>query len=149
MRYYLDTSVFGGYYDKEFKEHTRQFFKEIELGLHEIIVSNITIDELEPARKEIKDLIQKIPKNNIEFVSDQEAKQLANFYVSEEVITEKFYFDALHVALASINRVDVLISWNLKHMVNLNRIRQYNAVNLKYGFPTIDIRTPKEVINEK
>ena len=67
----------------------------------------------------------------------------------ENVVSKKYLFDALHIALASFNRVDVLVSWNFKHMVNLNRIRQYNSVNFKYGYPVIDIRTPREVINEK
>ena len=57
--------------------------------------------------------------------------------------------DAQHIALASVVRADVLVSWNFKHIVNLNRIRLYNSVNMKLGYPLIDIRSPREVLNEK
>jgi hypothetical protein len=55
--------------------------------------------------------------------------------------------DALHVALATIGRVDVLVSWNFRHIVNLGRIRLFNAVNLEQGYGFIEIRTPKEVLS--
>ena len=57
--------------------------------------------------------------------------------------------DAQHIAIATILKVDSLVSWNYKHMVNFFRIRLFNSINLKYGYSTIDIRTPKEVIYEK
>lgn len=46
------------------------------------------------------------------------------------------------------NKVDILVSWNFKHIVNLNRIRLYNATNLKYGYQILEIRTPREILNE-
>jgi len=52
-----------------------------------------------------------------------------------------------YIATATINRADVLVSWNFKHIVNLERIHRYNAVNLKLGYPMIEIRTPTEVLN--
>jgi hypothetical protein len=52
-----------------------------------------------------------------------------------------------HCALATIHKADVLVSWNFKHIVNVIRIRGYNAVNMKLGYPTIDIRSPKELID--
>ena len=51
----------------------------------------------------------------------------------------------MHIALATINKVDILVSWNFKHIVNIGRIRGYNSVNLKLGFTTLEIRTPKEI----
>jgi len=54
--------------------------------------------------------------------------------------------DAEHIAIATINRVDVLVSWNFRHIVNLQKIRGYNSVNLKYGYPLLEIRSPLEVI---
>jgi hypothetical protein len=53
------------------------------------------------------------------------------------------------VALASIGRSDVLVSWNFKHIVNLGRIRLFNAVNLEQGYGLVEIRTPKEVLYEQ
>ncbi len=54
-----------------------------------------------------------------------------------------------HFAIATINRVDVLVSWNFRHIVNLSRIRLYNSVNLKYGYPLLEIRSPREVLDER
>lgn len=61
---------------------------------------------------------------------------------------KNIYSDAQHIAIATTLKVDSLVSWNFKHMVNFFRIRQYNSINLKFGYSTIDIRTPKEVIYE-
>ena len=51
------------------------------------------------------------------------------------------------MALTTIGRVDVLVSWNFRHIVNLGRIRLFNAVNLEQGYGLIEIRTPKEVLS--
>lgn len=57
--------------------------------------------------------------------------------------------DAQHIAIATVARVDVLVSWNFKHIVNLQRIYGYNSVNLRQGFPMIEIRTPREVLSNE
>jgi predicted nucleic acid-binding protein len=150
MRLYLDTSVFGGCFDDEFRDMTLPLFDEIEKGLHKIIISNITLEELYTAPQEVKTFIEEISDAYKEFAEiDDEVKNLANLYIAEGVVTEKYYYDSLHVAIATLNNVDLIISWNFKHMVNINRIRKYNAVNLKYNYRIIDIRTPKEVVYEK
>jgi hypothetical protein len=64
-------------------------------------------------------------------------------------VTESYLVDAQHIAMATIKRVDVLVSWNFKHIVNLIRIRLYNSVNLKNGYPLLEIRSPQEVLYEK
>ena len=74
--------------------------------------------------------------------------QLERSYLREGVLTEKYLLDAQHIAMATLGRVDVMVSWNFKHIVNLNRIRLYNSVNLKLGYPMIDIRSPREVLDE-
>jgi hypothetical protein len=66
---------------------------------------------------------------------------------TEGALTNKSYNDALHIALATINNADVLASWNFKHIVNINRIRLYNSINLKLGYKMIEIRTPREILN--
>lgn len=75
----------------------------------------------------------------------EEQLTLASHYVTEGVLTPKFYSDAQHIAIATILKVDSLVSWNFKHMVNFFRIKQYNAINLKFGYQIIDIRTTKKV----
>lgn len=74
--------------------------------------------------------------------------KISNNYVQSGAISSKFYEDALHIAIATINHVDVLVSWNFKHIVNLNRIRLYNSVNLKLGYRVLEIRNPKELIDD-
>jgi len=74
---------------------------------------------------------------------------LSKKYIEEKAVSEKYLVDAQHIALATINHVDVLISWNFKHIVNLRRIQLYNSINLKYGYPLVEIRSPREVIDEE
>lgn len=82
-------------------------------------------------------------------VINDEAIQLAETYISEGALTNKSYNDALHIALATLNNSDVLASWNFKHIVNLDRIRLYNSINLRLGYRLIEIRTPREILNLK
>ena len=80
-------------------------------------------------------------------ISDSESRELAEKYLMEKVVTARFFEDALHIAIATINQVSVLASWNFRHIVNVIRIRGYNSGNLKYGYPQIDIRSPRELID--
>ena len=137
----------GGYWDKEFKEDTRDFFNYMEKDNVVAIYSNITVDELEGAPQRVKRLIKElegIKKTYIE-VNDEE-RNLASFYIKEGSLSKKCENDALHIALASICKADALVSWNFKHMVNFIRIQQYNSINLKLGYRMIDIRSPKEML---
>ncbi|NKB23865.1 MAG: hypothetical protein GKR87_05705 [Kiritimatiellae bacterium] len=87
---------------------------------------------------------------NIENVTlSEEAEQLANNYVEEEVVRVKHMADAQHIAIATVERVDVLVSWNFRHIVNLGRIHAFNSVNLRLGYPILEIRIPKEILDEK
>ena len=74
-----------------------------------------------------------------------EAEELATAYIDDGAIGARMRADALHIALATVARVDVLVSWNFKHIVNLKRIHAYNSVNLKKGYPLLEIPTPREV----
>ena len=146
MKFYVDTSVWGGVDDKEFSEWTIPFFEQSRQGKFTIVLSDVTIGELEKAPEIVKELPTTISPDFLELVSiTDEQLELANKYVQEGALTSKFHSDAQHIAIASILKVDSLVSWNFKHMVNFFRIRQYNSINLKFGYSTIDIRTPKEV----
>ena len=147
MRLYLDTSVFGGYFDEEFAESTIKLFQEIEKGEHYIVISSAVKEELELAPPKVAGLLAKIPESRIvEVKSNRDVLLLSKKYIDSKVISDKFEMDGLHVAVATIYHVDVIVSWNFKHLVNLNRIRGFNSVNLQMGYRTIDIRTPKEII---
>ena len=73
-----------------------------------------------------------------------EAIDLAAEYISEKVVGQTSYSDCLHIALATIHRADFLVSWNFKHIVNIERIRGYNAINIKNGYKQLEIRSPRE-----
>ena len=110
----------------------------------------MTLKELEEAPTKVRKIIEEIPTVYKEYVTlDNEAKVLARNYIEENVATEDFLVDAQHIAIATVNRIDVLASWNFKHIVNLLKIRLYNAVNLKSGYPFLEIRSPREVVYEK
>ena len=70
-------------------------------------------------------------------------------YMGQKIVSENYYGDALHIAIATVLRVDVLVSWNFKHIVNLDRIKQFNSVNLKEGYSILEIRSPREVIENE
>ncbi|MGC1376724.1 MAG: hypothetical protein WA821_10885 [Anaerolineales bacterium] len=105
--------------------------------------------ELEEAPARVRRLLNELPDDLIERLSlGEEAIALANVYIQDGAVAESSLSDARHIAMATIARADVLVSWNFKHIVNLNRIRRFNAVNLKLGYPQIEIRSPSEVLNE-
>lgn len=107
------------------------------------------MDELSFAKFEVKNQVNKIPNQYKEYIiNNNETEKLADKYISEKVVTKKYYEDALHIAIATINKVDVLVSWNFKHIVNLDKIRMYNSVNLKNGYSIIEIRNPREILKD-
>ncbi|NAS88936.1 PIN domain protein [ANME-1 cluster archaeon AG-394-G21] len=147
LRIYIDTSVIGGCLDKEFQNASRQLIDKFKQGEMIAVISELTTLELKDAPQEVRDIIREIPEENIEYVElTEEAVNLARKYIVEGVIGEGKLVDAEHIAIATINRVDVLVSWNFRHIVNLSKIRGYNSVNLKYGYPLLEIRSPLEVI---
>ena len=150
MIFYIDTSVWGGYFDKEFEEDTKPFIGQLMDGKFTGIVSNITINEIAPAPENVRGLIASVPEKHLQIVTlTSEQEVLANHYIKEGALTPKYESDAFHIAIATTLRVDSLVSWNFRHMVNFFRIKQYNSINLKFGYPVIDIRTPKEVTYER
>lgn len=150
MKVYADTSTIGGCFDEEFKEWSIALFEEFKAGTKFIMLSDLTMQELEFARQEVREKINEISDDyRIVIGITDEAINLAETYIIEGVLTNKSYNDALHIALATLNNSDVLASWNFKHIVNLNRIRLYNSVNLKLGYRMIEIRTPREILKPK
>ena len=150
MNVYADTSVIGGCFDEEFKKWSNALIKEFISGIKRIVISDLTLQELELARPEVREKIREIPEENILGIGiNDEAIQLAETYITEGALTNKSYNDALHIALATLNNSDVLASWNFKHIVNLERIRLYNSINLRLGYRIIEIRTPREILTLK
>ncbi len=148
QRIYIDTSVVGGYFDEEFKEATAMLFHRLENKEIVFVISDLLDLELIDAPERVRQLLQKYSADNFERVSlTAEALKLAGTYISEKVVGQTSVEDCRHIALATINRVDVLASWNFKHIVNLDRIKGYNSVNLRLGFSMIEIRSPKDLVD--
>jgi predicted nucleic acid-binding protein len=149
-RLYFDTSVFGGIYDIEFLNETEKLFEMVQSGEIVCVYSDLTEYELESAPEKIKTHFLNLDKKSIEFVEiTEEINQLAEEYVREKVVGATSMDDCRHIACATINKVDYLVSWNFKHIVNVFRIRGYNSINLKNGYMQIDIRSPKEIITNE
>ena len=147
-RIYIDTSVVGGYFDVEFKVATRELIKLFENNEIKFVVSNLLDLELIGAPLKVRELLNKFPVENFERIEmTDEAIILADTYIVEKVVGKTSLEDCRHIALATIYRVDVLASWNFKHIVNLDRIKGYNSVNYRLGYPMIEIRSPKDLLH--
>ena len=110
-----------------------------------MLYSTVTEDELASAPLKVKEFVNSIKIDNTEFLEvTNEAIDLASAYISEKVVGQTSFADCLHIALATINHADFLISWNFKHIVNVQRIRGYNAINIKFGYKQLEIRSPRE-----
>ncbi len=95
----------------------------------------MTDEEIEKVPEKVKQLIRSLPFDCVEFVEVTEnSAELAITYIKENVVDKTSFDDCLHIALATIHKVDCLVSWNLKHIVNVDRIRGSNSVNLKLGY---------------
>lgn len=113
-----------------------------------MLLSAVLQKELEPAPEKIVKLITDLKTEYTEFLDeDDEAVELATDYVAEKVVGQTSYADCLHIALATINRADLLVSWNFKHIVNIERIRGYNSINIKNGYKQLEIRSPRDLMN--
>ncbi len=147
QRIYIDTSVIGGCFDEEFLEWSNKLYDEITSGQKMAIISDITYREIELAPVFVQEKLFSIPNQCLEnILTTEEVEFLASNYVKAGAVSQKFYEDALHIANATVQKADILVSWNFKHIVNIERIRKYNAVNLMLGYSTIEIRTPREII---
>ena len=147
-RIYTDTSVIGGCLDEEFRAASQQLFARFAAGDDILVLSELTVKELQQAPGRVRAVLSAVDQQHIEEVAFiAEAFDMAERYISAGVIGASQRVDAQHIATATIYRVDVLVSWNFKHIVNLDRIQGYNSVNLRNGYPLLEIRTPQEVLN--
>jgi len=148
QRIYIDTSVVGGYFDEEFSDATKGLFDRLKNREVVFVISDLLDLELTGAPTNVRELLYNFSDDKFERVQlTEEAIQLADKYIAEKVVGKTSLEDCRHIALATINKVDVLASWNFKHIVNLDRIKGYNSVNYKLGYPMIEIRSPKDLVN--
>ncbi|MBL7778457.1 MAG: hypothetical protein JNK66_09220 [Chitinophagales bacterium] len=147
QRFYFDTSTIGGIFDTEFELETTLLFEKVKLGQIICVYSSLTESELNDAPQRVREFFLSLSDDCKEKVEvTPEAVQLAQSYIEEKVVGETSLDDCIHIATATISKVDLLVSWNFKHIVNVYRIRGYNSVNLRLGYPTLNIHSPKEIV---
>jgi hypothetical protein len=145
----VGTSVFGGVFDEEFAAASAAFFDQVEEGQFHLLTSALVSAELQDAPEEVQAWFGRFEPALELIVVREEVLALRNAYLTAGVVTPRWADDALHVALATVHDAELIVSWNFRHMVNIVRIRGYNAVNLLNGYRTIDIRSPREVISDE
>ena len=148
QKIYIDTSIVGGFFDEEFQEPTGKLFKRLERNEIIFVVSDLLDLELINAPHRVRDLLLNYSPDKFQRIElSEEAVKLADSYIIEKVVGKTSLEDCRHIAMATIHKVDILASWNFKHIVNLDRIKGYNSVNMKLGYALIEIRSPKDLIN--
>ena len=137
-------------HDEEFEIETRALFNMVRRGEIICVFSDLSEFELENAPLEVIEHFKNLPEQFTDFVEiSPEINELAEQYVNEKVVGQTSIDDCRHIACATINKLDYLVSWNFKHIVNVFRIRGYNSINLKKGYIQLDIRSPKEIIGDE
>jgi hypothetical protein len=143
MRVYVDTSVFGGFFDAEYSHDTQRFFEGVFAGKVILLLSDTLARELIEAPEQVQDLFARTLSNCGERLPlTAEAIALQEAYVQAGVVTPRYMDDALHVAQASPARSDAIVSWNFRHLVNPTQVRAFNGVNVANGYPLVLIVTP-------
>jgi predicted nucleic acid-binding protein len=151
LRIYLETTVFNFKFAEDSpdkKEDANTLFNEIGQGKYIPYTSDYVLQELlkaeEPKRTKMVDLIEKY---NIRFLdSNENAEILADKYVSENIIPQKYKTDGIHIAMATIHDLDIIVSYNFHHIVKLKTIIGTESINLREGYKKIGIYSPTEVI---
>ena len=147
-RIYLDTSVIGGCHDIEFATWSKGLRKDFRLKNYQSVLSQLTFDEISKAPQRVQETLTVLMDYGPEILEiTEDALALSEEYLNRKILTPKFRDDALHIALASLANVDVLVSWNFRHIVHYDKIRLFNAVNIENGLKSIDIYSPREVTN--
>jgi hypothetical protein len=148
LRVYADTSVFGGCFEEKFSEASVRFFEQVRDGAFVLVVSDVTFRELGPAPQHVKSLLDAVPGDYIEeVVSSDESRRLQSAYLAAGVVGPACVNDADHIAIATIALVDIIVSWNFKHIVHYEKIMGYEGVNTLHGYRSPRIYSPYEVIS--
>ena len=146
QRVYTDTSVIGGCFDAEFEVWSNGLFEDFRVGRFIPVVSSVVATEIEDAPEAVQGAYEELLALSAEFLLvDDEALDLADAYLERGVLTPKFYDDATHIALATLAGVDIVVSWNFRHIVRFDKIRLFNAVNIEQGYKPVQIYSPREV----
>ena len=147
QRIYVDTSVLGGCFDREFEQWSNRLIEAFRRGEFLAILSSVTAAEVEQAPDEVKAVHAELIAGGAQLLAvSTESMDLLNKYLERKILGPKFQNDMLHIALGTIANVDVLVSWNFRHIVRLDRIRLFNSVNIEFGYKPLTIYSPREVV---
>lgn len=147
LRIYIDTSVVGGCFDAKFQAASKALFEMARRGEIELLISETLVEELAAAPEEVQEVLSSVRPDNVEEVACQhEAESLSEAYLAAGVVGASSKNDARHVAIATVDRADLIVSWNFRHIVHIEKIRGFNSVNLRQGYAPIEIRSPLEVV---
>ena len=144
-RIYVDTSVIGGCFDPEFQLWSKGLVEDFRRGRFGLVLSDVTAAEIEPAPRVVRELHTELLSLAEVLPVTEEATALLAAYESHCVLSLRFRNDMLHIALATVAAVDVLVSWNFRHIVRLDKMQQFNGVNLELGYRALAIHSPREV----
>ena len=148
-RAYTDTSIFGGAEDDEFRDATFRFLGPVRRGRYVLVISELTLRELAEAPPKVRRALSNLPPDSAIRVPPEvegEAGTLADAYIAAGVLGEARRDDASHVAIATVARAGLILSWNFRHIVNYSRIHRFNRVNETKGYPPIEIHSPFGVV---
>jgi hypothetical protein len=149
LRVYVETSVFGGMYEPDFLNETKRCFRMVRDGRFRVVVSEQVKSEISPSPDAVKEFFD-INLSSMEYTAiSREVRKLAGLYVNNKIFNPKVYSDALHVACATINGCDGLISWNNKHMVNAVKIGHVNMINVINGFTQLIAVSPRGIMRHE
>lgn len=149
LKVYLDTSVIGGYFDEEFSYWSQKIIDDFRKGNLRFYLSTITEAEIVDAPNEVKELFYELLESGAVVIQESEdSLNLADKYIAEDILSINYRDDARHIAIATVSDIDVLVSWNFKHVVHYDKIKKFNSVNIKEGYKPIDIYSPMEVASE-
>ncbi len=147
LRVYADTSVFGGCFDEEFDVASVRFFEQVREKSFILVVSEVTLDELDFAPERVRRILAEIPESCVERVAvTPESEALAREYLDAKVVGSSCLDDARHIAVATIMGVDIVVSWNFKHIVHFEKIMGYEGINLTRGYRSPRIHSPRELV---
>lgn len=146
LRIYIDTSVLGGCFDIEFSRWSNALIGDFRAGRLIPLLSDVTAAEVAEAPPAVRDLHQEMVllAGGVLPVT-QEVAALVAAYTTKRILSARMAADMTHIALATLAQVDALVSWNFKHIVRLEKIRLFNAVNVELGHQPLSIRSPREV----
>ncbi len=150
IRAYADTSVFGGCFEERFQDASKRFFEGVNAGRFIVLLGATTEAELALAPDRVQEIVASLSDDRIiRCPITPDVAELRQAYLDAGVLGTGSFDDATHVAIATAHSADLLISWNFRHIVNYDKIRGFNAVNLRLNYRSLSIHSPPEIVYGK